>query len=55
MHKVGAGRDEVKRRGMSWRLDSEVVSEMGVGIGDKSILDLGLPLVTRVFRPKWGG
>lgn len=30
MHKMGAGRDEVKRRGMSWRLDS-VVSEVGSG------------------------
>lgn len=29
MHKMGAGRDEVKRRGMSWRLDS--VSEVGSG------------------------
>lgn len=46
-YRVGAGRGEVK----GWHLDLE--SEWGAGRGDKSVLDLGLPLVTRVLGPEW--
>lgn len=52
MYRVGAGRGEVKGREMGWHLDLEF--EVGAGHGDKSVLDLRLPLVTRVLGPERG-
>lgn len=49
-YRVGAGRGEVKGREMGWHLDLE--AEWGAGRGDKSVLDLGLPLVTRALGPE---